>query len=54
MLVPLIHDGERPIRERYRNISDDYWRIMTSCWDEDAALRPTIKQVVGDLLVAHF
>ena len=52
--MPLIHDGERPKRERYRNISDDCWRIMTWCWNGDAALRPTIAQVVNSLVEARF
>ena len=54
MLVPLIHDGERPKRERYRNISDDCWRIMKWCWDADADRRFTIEQVVNGLQVARF
>ena len=53
-LMRLIHAGERPKRERYENISDDYWKIMTWCWNGDAALRPTIKQVVNGLQAAHF
>ena len=53
-LLRLVHAGERPKRERYRNISDDYWGIMQWCWNGNAAMRPTIMQVMNSLQGAHF
>ena len=53
-LLRLVHAGERPKRERYLNISDDYWGIMQWCWNGDAAIRPTIMQVMTYLQVARF
>lgn len=44
-LLRLIHAGERPIRERYRPIPDQYWAIICQCWEGKPEMRPTIEKV---------
>ena len=44
-LLIRIHHGERPIRDRYNYIPDQYWTLITHCWAGDPLTCPTIAKV---------
>jgi serine/threonine protein kinase len=48
-LLRRIHEGERPIRERYRTMFDQHWILLTMCWQGDPFARPDITYVVNAL-----
>jgi len=48
-LVRRIHDGERPIRHRYRTMYDQHWALLCYCWDGNPDARPDITYVVNAL-----
>jgi len=48
-LLRRIHDGERPIRERYRSMFDQHWALLCQCWEGDPSARPDITYVVHNL-----
>jgi len=45
-LPKLVHEGARPLRERYNPTSDDHWNLLCECWSPLPANRPS----VGDIL----
>jgi len=48
-LLVLIHEGERPLRERYNPIYDIHWVLMQRCWAADPLERPDIVEVLQKL-----
>jgi len=44
-----VRNGERPIRGRYRAMSDEHWELLCDCWKGDPSERPDITWVVGAL-----
>ncbi|KIM76409.1 hypothetical protein PILCRDRAFT_649099 [Piloderma croceum F 1598] len=45
-LVRRIHEGERPIRNRYHTMYDHHWALLCHCWNGDPSARPDITYVV--------
>lgn len=37
------------MRPEKNNIRDDCWELMSECWDEEPAKRPTIKEIIVSL-----
>lgn len=48
-LLLRIHNGERPIRERYNYIQDPHWLLMQRCWANNPWDRPRISEVLRAL-----
>jgi len=48
-LLRRIHNGERPIRERYTPMSDRHWGLLSLCWQGEPSARPNIEFVVNAL-----
>jgi len=48
-LVRRIHEGERPMRNRYHTMYDQHWALLCLCWAGDPAARPDISYVVKAL-----
>lgn len=48
-LLRRIHDGERPLREKYRSMYDQHWALLCQCWVGDPYARPGIAYVVNAL-----
>jgi len=44
-LVTRIHEGDRPIRDRYNFIEDQHWQLMCMCWTGNPHARPTVEAV---------
>ena len=42
--------GNRPLRPTYPTFTDGLWKIMECCWDQDPCSRPTISDVVLQVL----
>jgi serine/threonine protein kinase len=47
--LDLVRGGGRPIRDRYRAMSDGHWELLCYCWKGNTAERPNISQVVRAL-----
>jgi serine/threonine protein kinase len=45
----LVRGGERPIRDRYRAMSNGHWELLCYCWKGNPVERPNISQVVHAL-----
>jgi len=48
-LLVRIHEGERPLRQRYNPIQDLYWILMQRCWAANLLERPDIAEVLQKL-----
>jgi serine/threonine protein kinase len=44
-MVRRIHNGQRPLRERYNPMEDKHWNLICLCWDGEPSKRPTIAEV---------
>jgi serine/threonine protein kinase len=53
-LLRRIHNGERPFREKYEQMSDQQWNLLCWCWQGAPSERPTITQVVEVLHSVDF
>ena len=42
--------GNRPPRPTHPTFTDDLWKVMQCCWNQDPCLRPTISEVVPQVL----
>jgi len=48
-LLVRIHEGERPLRQRYNLIQDLHWILMQRCWAANPLERPEIAEVLQNL-----
>jgi len=44
-----VRNGERPLRGKYRAMSDKHWALLCDCWKGNPSERPDITWVVGAL-----
>lgn len=45
----VLEKGDRPLQPLHLEVSDEAWRVIEGCWDNDPSLRPPIKTVVTTL-----